>query len=71
MSFFVTRGNKPFSPNLVIVSAANRKKRDGLPYAKDELYFLEYGVLRRTAGIELAHGERKCVELVEVRRPSR
>ncbi len=52
-------------------SRSERVRRDGQPYDQDVLGMDPYRHFYRIYDTKLAPGERKCVELVEVRRHSR
>ena len=48
-------------------SRSERVRRDGQPYDQDVLGMDPYGHFHRIYGIGLAPGQRRCVELVEVK----
>ena len=76
MSFYVTRdlpgrGSIRFMDDVVIFSCSARKANTGLPYEQDIKHSFSYETFVALTDITLAPGERKCVELVEVRERSR
>ncbi len=65
--FYVTRDDAGW----VYISCNPRTRKDGQSYARDRITTVCEIGFRRVTGLKLESGERKCVELVEVRRPSR
>ena len=72
MGFYVTRDTWTQDYlSQVWYSSSKRRRKDGMPYDQDILGDISYYRFSTLFGIKLACGERKHVELVEVRERSR